>query len=90
VLTNKNVCFFLLQYQRPGGNNRSCAGSWGVTSRRREDVRRECGRVNMVKYCVYKYVMEMTPVEIILGMGVGGIKQNGRGGKFMQDIFDIV
>jgi hypothetical protein len=34
--------------------------------------------------------MEMTPVEIILGMGVGGIKQNGRGGKFMQDIFDIV
>jgi hypothetical protein len=34
--------------------------------------------------------MEMTPVEIILGMGVGGIKQNGRGDKFMQDIFDIV
>jgi hypothetical protein len=30
------------------------------------------------------------PVETTLGIGVGGIKETGRGGEFMCDIFDTL
>jgi hypothetical protein len=33
---------------------------------------------------------EMRPVETIPRMGVGGIKENGGGGEFKYDIFDIL
>jgi hypothetical protein len=32
----------------------------------------------------------MRPVETILGMGERGIKENDGGGKFKNDIFDIL
>jgi hypothetical protein len=32
----------------------------------------------------------MIPVETILGIGGGGIKENGEGGEFKYDIFDIL
>jgi hypothetical protein len=33
---------------------------------------------------------KMRPVETIPGMGRGGIKENGGGGEFKYDIFDIL
>jgi hypothetical protein len=32
----------------------------------------------------------MMPVETVPGMGEGGIKENGGGGEFKYDIFDIL
>jgi hypothetical protein len=35
-------------------------------------------------------MVKKIPVETIPGMGEGGIKENGRGGEFKYDIFDIL
>jgi hypothetical protein len=40
------------------------------------------------KNCAYLYVNAKTPFETTLGSREVGIKKNGRGGKFMYDIFD--
>jgi hypothetical protein len=32
----------------------------------------------------------MIPVGTVPGMGVGEIRENGRGGKFKYDVFDIL
>jgi hypothetical protein len=32
----------------------------------------------------------MIPVETVLGMGEGWIKENGGGGEFKYDVFDIL
>jgi hypothetical protein len=34
--------------------------------------------------------VKMIPVETILGMGAGRIKENGGGGEFKYDIFAIL
>jgi hypothetical protein len=33
---------------------------------------------------------KMMPIETTPGIGGGGIKENGRGSKFMYDIFDAL
>jgi hypothetical protein len=33
---------------------------------------------------------KMTPVETVLGMRVGRIKENGGGGEFRYEIFEIL
>jgi hypothetical protein len=77
--------YFPLQNQRTGGQNRSCLGGVG-TSGSREEV----GRVNICKYCVHIHVNgKMISVETVPGMRGGGIKENGGGGEFKCDIFDI-
>jgi hypothetical protein len=41
----------------------------------------------LCKYCVHMYINEkMIPVETILGMTGGGIKENGWGDEFKYDI----
>jgi hypothetical protein len=68
---------------KTGGQNKSCLRSW--YKRAGEDVR------NGYKYCVDMYVSgKMLSVETIPGMGRRGIKENGGGGKFNYDVFDIV
>jgi hypothetical protein len=50
-----------------------------------EDIRKGCGRVNMVEYCALMYENgKMRPVETVPGMGER-IKENGGGGEFNYD-----
>jgi hypothetical protein len=66
--------------------------SWGVgTGGRGEEVRDGCGKVNICKYCVHKYVNgKMVPVETIPQMRGVAIKENDGGGEFRYDIFDTL
>jgi hypothetical protein len=49
------------------------------------------GGLIQCKYCANMYVNgKMRPVEMIPGMGGGAIKENGGGGKFKCDTFDIL
>jgi hypothetical protein len=57
------------------------------TSGRGEDIRKGCGRVNMVEYYALMYENgKMRPVEAIPGTEGGGIKENDAGGEFDYDI----
>jgi orotate phosphoribosyltransferase-like protein len=56
-----------------------------------EEVGKGCRRVNMVQIlCTFIYVSgKMRSVETIPGIAGGGIKENGGGGEFKYDIFDV-
>jgi hypothetical protein len=79
--------FFLLQNRRMGGEqNRSFLGGWYQW----EGGKGVGGRI-WCKYCVHMYVnTKMIPVETILGMGLGGIKESSGGGEFKNDILDTL
>jgi hypothetical protein len=52
-----------------------------------EDIRKGCGRVNMVEY--YTLMNEngkLRPVETIPGLGEGGVKESDGGDEFNYDI----
>jgi hypothetical protein len=52
----------------------------GGTSRRGKDIRKGCGRVNMVEMFCHMYENgKMRPTETILRTGKGGIKENDDG-----------
>jgi hypothetical protein len=71
---NTSFFFFFLQNQkRQEGRTGPVWRSRVDTSGREEEVDKQCGRVNIAKYCVHMYVNEkMIPVEIIAGMRIGG------------------
>jgi hypothetical protein len=51
------------------------------------NIRKGCGKVNMVEYYVLMYENgKMRPVETLPGMGGGRIKENDGGGEFNCDI----
>jgi hypothetical protein len=103
ILTNKNVTRILLVYLKQKchfffyklENQRAeqFLPGWVGTSGRREDMGKGCRRVNMAQMytCVqvYTYINgKMIHVETVPGMG-WMIKENGGGGEFKYDIFDI-
>jgi hypothetical protein len=54
---------------------------------RGEDIRKGCGRVNMVEIFILMYVNgKMRPVETIPGMGGERIKENDERSEFNYDI----
>jgi hypothetical protein len=67
--------------------SRFCRGQRVGSSRRGEDVEKECRRVNIVQIlCTHVCKWKMRPVETIPGMGGEGIKKNDGGGEFNYDI----
>jgi hypothetical protein len=61
------------------------------TSRRRQEVRKGCGRVNMVQIlCTHICKGKTRPVETVPGMKGRGLEENDGGGEFKYDIFDVL
>jgi hypothetical protein len=83
--------FLLLQNQRTGGQNKSCPrGRTGISRSGAVRGRRVGGEYG-AKNFVHMYVnAKMIPVEAISEIRGGRIKENGRGGEFMYDIFDTL
>jgi hypothetical protein len=66
------------------------AGGGGCTSGRQEKVGK-WWRVNMVQIlCTNVLNGKMVLVETLPGIGVRGMKENGGGGEFKYNIFDVL
>jgi hypothetical protein len=71
AILNKQKCLFFFFKNRTGRQNLSYLGIG--TSGRGEDIRKGCGRVNVVEYYVHIHVNgKMRLVETVPGMGEGG------------------
>jgi hypothetical protein len=85
------VIFFLLQNQRTGGQNSFCLGGT-CTSGSREEVGKECRKVNIVQIlCAHecKWKNDIC-CNCSSNRRRGEIKENGGGGEFKYDVFDIL
>jgi hypothetical protein len=81
--------FFLLQNQRSGGQNRSCLGNWDQWEGWEAGEMVKEGEYDANTTYTWMQTEKKTPVETISQIGRWGIKENGRGGEFKYDIFDI-
>jgi hypothetical protein len=99
MLQGKSLCSYLKQAkmsiyfiyktrEQEGGTG----PVWGVgTSRRGKKLGKEHGWVNMGQIlCTHVCKWKNDTVETIPGMGRWRIKENGGGGEFNYDIFDIL
>jgi hypothetical protein len=68
AILNKQKCHF-----SKTGQEGKTGPIWGWLHRGGEDVRKGCGRVNLVEYYALMYENgKMRPVETVPGMGEGG------------------
>jgi hypothetical protein len=80
--------FYKIREQLEDRTGPACGGVG--TSRRGEEVGKECGKVNiMLILCAQVCNWKIIPVETSLGMEEGEDKGQWWRGKFKYDIFDI-
>jgi hypothetical protein len=65
--------------------------AWGLVTSQSRKVEKRCGRMNMVQI-LYTHVCKwkMRPVKLFQKWEMGVIKENGGGGEFKCDVFNIL
>jgi hypothetical protein len=91
ILNKQKYNFFSFTKSENRRAKHSLSGEGVGTSSRGVDVRKDCGRVNMVQIlCTNRCKWKNDTCETILGRGEEWIKDNDGGGKLNYDIFDTL